>query len=82
MSLQEKLDELKSQAVTRIPKESLEIMGRASDDLRNSGILDKVLKAGDKAPGFSLPDTVGKQFDSNEQQDKGPLVVCFYRGVW
>jgi len=82
MGLQEKLNELKKQSVKRIPEESLVVMGRSTDDLRNSGILDNVLKTGDKAPGFSLPDTVGTLFNSEKLLDKGPLVVCFYRGVW
>lgn len=82
MSLQQKLDEIKRQAITRIPSEALEVMNRATEDLRNSGILDNVLKPGDTVPDFSLPDIQGEMISPKALLEKGPLVVCFYRGVW
>ena len=82
MSLQEKLDEVKKGFESSAPAEALEVMHRATEDLRNSGILDRVLKVGDTAPGFTLPDMKGHMVSSSELMSKGPLVVSIYRGVW
>jgi hypothetical protein len=82
MSLQENLNELKKQSSTKIPAPAMEIMGRATRDLQSSGILDKVLKPGNKVPLFSLPDAQGNIISTQDLLDKGSLVVCFYRGVW
>lgn len=82
MSLQESLDEFKKQASAVIPAEAMVVMDRAENDLRNSGIMDQVLKSGEKAPEFSLPDTHSKMVESADLLQKGPLVVGFYRGVW
>lgn len=82
MSLQSKLDAMKNEFESNVPPEPLAIMHRATDDLRNSGIMDRVLKAGDRAPEFTLPDERGRLVASSELLQKGPLAVCFYRGVW
>ena len=82
MSLQEKLNEFKKQSSAKIPAPALEIMGRATRDLQDSKIVDKILKSGDKAPIFSLPDTKGNMVSTQDLLDKCSLVVCFYRGVW
>ena len=57
-------------------------MHRATEDLRGSGIMTDVLKVGDPAPQFSLPDHNGDMVGSEDLLSKGPLVVGFYRGVW
>ena len=82
MSLQDKLDETKKQLKSNIPPEALTIMHRAADNLRHSGIMDRVLKAGDPAPEFILPNEHGQMVSSSELLNKGPLVVSFYRGAW
>jgi peroxiredoxin len=82
MSLQEKLNELKKQSSAKIPAPAREIMGQATRDLQDSKIVDKILKSGDKAPVFSLPDTQGNMISTQDLLYKGFLVVCFYRGVW
>lgn len=64
MSLQEKLDALKAKFESGGPpynssREDVDIMHRATGELRSSGIMDKVLKAGDRAPDFVLPSALG-----------------------
>jgi hypothetical protein len=59
MGLQEKLDEYKKSFLEKAPPEAVAVMQRATEDLKNSGILDKVLKAGESAPEFSLPMKTG-----------------------
>ena len=61
MSLAEKLDEIRAGAVKTIPEDRLAIMHRATDDLRASGIMDQVLKVGDRLPDFALKNTEGDE---------------------
>ena len=82
MPLQEKLDAHKSAFEKKAPKEALEIMHRATDDLRNSGIMDRILKVGDTAPDFELTNAAGQPIRLKSLISNGPLVVSFYRGKW
>ncbi len=82
MSLQEKLDAQRNQFESSVPPEALTIMHRSTGDLIRTGIMKRVLKVGDKAPEFSLPDQDGILINSSELLGEGPLVVNFYRGVW
>ena len=87
MSLQEKLDAFKKNFDSggppyNIPARVIATMHRATEELRSSGIMDRVLKVGAVAPDFVLPDQNGELFDSRTARAKGALVVSFYRGVW
>ena len=82
MGLQEKLDEYKKSFLEKAPPETVEVMQRATEDLKNSGILDKVLKAGESAPEFSLPDENGNLVELKGLLAQGSAVVSFYRGQW
>ena len=57
-------------------------MHRATDDLRTSGILDRIPKIGDRLADFDLKDTEGNDIQSAALLADGSLVVTFYRGVW
>ena len=82
MKLQTKLNALKKGFELKAPKDAVEIIHRAADDLRQSGILESVVKVGDKAPDFSLQDGNGKQIILEALLTKGPVVLSFYRGKW
>ncbi len=82
MTLQERLNAQKNEFESSAPPEALTIMHRATEDLLNSGIMEHVLKEGDRAPEFTLPDSEGRQVSSSDLLDKGALVISFYRGVW
>jgi hypothetical protein len=82
MSLQDKLDDRRKKFESSAAPEKLTIMHRATNDLLHSGIMERVLKTGDRAPDFSLPDERGDLVGSLELLRKGPLVVSFYRGAW
>jgi hypothetical protein len=87
MSLQKKLDAFKKNFESggppyNVPGEAIAIMHRATNELRDSNILERALKIGDRAPDFVLNDYHGQLFDSAAARMKGPLVVSFYRGVW
>jgi peroxiredoxin len=57
-------------------------MHRATDELIASGAAERALKAGDRAPEFTLKDADDRKVSSRELLAKGPLVVTFYRGIW
>ena len=82
MSLQEQLDALRAQSKTRIPAEAQAVMQRSIDELRASGILSRVPKAGDRAPDFTLPNGSGEPVGLDSLLAKGPVVASFYRGRW
>ena len=82
MTLQDSLDKLKAKIEGSMPVENVAIMHQATRDLEASGIGEGILKVGDKAPEFSLPNQDGKLISSLELLKNGSIVVTFYRGVW
>ena len=82
MTLQDKLNHLKSNFEESAPKEAVEIMHRATSDLSNSGIMDGIIKIGDTAPEFELKDNDEKVIRLRDFLVNGPVVLSFYRGKW
>jgi peroxiredoxin len=82
MTLQDKLDDITAQTRNLVQPERLELSERAVAELFASGIEDKLLKPGDAAPSFVLPDANGKMVNSADLLALGPLVACFFRGRW
>jgi hypothetical protein len=82
MSLQEKLNTYKEGMLKKAPKEALEIMHRATEDLRNSTIMEGVVNVGDPAPEFELQNVAGELIRLKDLITGGPLVLSFYRGKW
>lgn len=84
MQLQEKLNERKRAflASGMATPEMLGIMQRSTTQLRSSGIQQHVLKEGQKAPSFELPDQNSRSVSSETLLAGGPLVINFFRGVW
>ena len=82
MTLQERLDRIKAGFVEQAPPEALTVMHRATEDLRASGIMDRIPTVGGTLPAFELPDTDGQVVRSADLLATGPLVLTFYRGVW
>ncbi len=82
MNLQEQLNVIKRRFESSVPPATVAIMHHATEEIRNSGILDRTLKVGQKAPEFALPNVNGEIIASKELIARGPLVAAFYRGVW
>jgi hypothetical protein len=82
MSLKNDIDNLIAQSSERIPPEIQSLMAADTERLKQTGIEDNSLKAGDKAPPFTLPNAKGEQVSSIGLLAKGPLVLSFYRGGW
>jgi len=82
MSLKADIDNLIAQSSERIPPDIQKMMAADTKRLKQSGIEDNSLKAGDKAPSFTLPNAKGEQVSSTDLLAKGPVVLSFYRGGW
>ena len=82
MTLTEQLHAIEEKSKERIPAEARQIMERAIDDQRKSGALDRVVKVGQRAPDFTLPNTSGKSVALADLLARGPVVLSFFRGRW
>ena len=65
-----------------VPADIQAVHARVVEELKQSGIAQRALKAGDPAPAFELQDHNGKLVRSAELLERGPLVICFFRGRW
>ncbi len=83
MSLQAKLDAFKADFETnKAPPHVVAAFHKGTTELIATGQAERALKAGDRAPTFTLVDSDGESVSSADLISKGPLVVTFYRGVW
>ncbi len=82
MSLEEKLAAIREMAKTRQPSEVRAVMQKAIEDLRASGIMDRVANVGAPAPDFALPNVDGQPVSLAALRARGPVVLSFYRGRW
>jgi peroxiredoxin len=82
MPLRDQLDSLTAKLRAMVPAERLAVVDGAAEGLVSSGLADRALKAGDRAPAFELPDGDGMLWRSEDLLRSGPLVIVFYRGRW
>lgn len=87
MTLQDKLDAFKAEFRAgkppyNVPASVIATMDRATRELIDSGAASRALRAGDRAPDFTLPTHDGELLSSHDLLARGPLIVSFYRGVW
>ena len=82
MSLAAQLHTIHEGGKKRIPAEKRAIMERATNDLRDSGIMDRVIKVGDPLPAFALKNAEGIEVRSTELLSQGAVVLTAFRGSW
>jgi peroxiredoxin len=80
--LKEGLDEIKAKFAAANAASLVGAYERGIEELRAEGLERDALKAGELAPGFTLPDATGKPVSLSERLRDGPLVLKFYRGGW
>ena len=80
--VRKELDELREKSSKAAPPDRLRIYEQGIEEVRKSGVIDKALKVGDRAPDFELPDANGKKVKLSELLGRGPVVVTWYRGGW
>ena len=83
ISLQDQLDRITQNTRALVQPERLAVSEKATEDLFNTGIEDRILKAGAQAPAFTLEDALThKPVSSSDLLALGPLVIKFFRGRW
>lgn len=80
--LKQQIADFQKEMLPKIPEAVREVLLRTTEDQVKSGIADKALKVGDKAPDFTLPNLRGESVRLADLLAKGPAVVAFYRGSW
>ncbi len=82
MSLSREIAEFREKRRAQIPPDALAVIDGAIERLRRSGIPEKCLKQGDVAPDFKSRNVLGEEVELSRLQQKGPVVLSFYRGGW
>jgi len=82
MGLEDQLAKIREAGAKRIPEDKRAILGRATQDLRDSGIMDGVIQVGDTLPPFALQNTDGVEITSAGLLAQGALVMTVFRGHW
>jgi peroxiredoxin len=81
--LQDSLDRITTNTRKLVQPERLAVSERSTAELFASGIEDRVLHVGTKAPTFSLTDALTrKMVNSADLLALGPVIVSFFRGRW
>src|SRR5438270_13932996 len=81
-SLAESFAERKELIAKYVPAEIQAIHERAIVEVRDSGIVGRALRSGDKILDFELADQNGTPRRVTELLRQGKLVICFFRGRW
>ena len=80
--LRDVLAQRKELIVKYVPPETRAIHDRAMAELKERRLADNILRVGEKAAEFELPDHSGKIVSSSDLLAKGSLVISFIRGRW
>ncbi len=81
-SLRQQLDEQKMRSQAKYSPEEAAIMQGTREELVRSGIAQRSLREGAKAPDFRRPNVRGEAVKLADLLAHGPVVVAFYRGAW
>ena len=80
--VRKELEEFREKSSRNAPPDRIRAYEQGIEEVRKSGVIDKALKVGDRAPDFELPDASGKKVKLSELIARGPVVVTWYRGGW
>ena len=80
MELQKKLDGFRANFETDIRRKIT--LDNEALRVKSTGVEERALKAGQRAPDFALPDMAGNQVALAQLRAEGPLALIFYRGLW
>ncbi len=82
MNLTEDLRNLTEKARSDQPSRVVDAFERSITNLSRSGVSDRALEVGDRAPDFNLPSCRGQHVRLSDRIAQGPVVLSFYRGSW
>jgi pimeloyl-ACP methyl ester carboxylesterase/peroxiredoxin len=80
--IKQEIEALEKDLAGKVPAEQMKSYEEGIELVRLSGVAEKALKVGDKAPDFELPDAAGKPIKLSALLREGPVVVTWYRGAW
>ena len=80
--LQQQIRAFQQEFLPKVPPEIVATLQHTTADLVQSGIAERSLREGAKAPDFVLPNVRGEAVKLSDLLAHGPAVVTFYRGVW
>jgi peroxiredoxin len=75
-------DEFNAGPAAEAPAEVLEGFGRIVAEQAAVDYAARAPKLGDRAPGFALPDQLGRRVSLAGELEQGAVVLVFYRGAW
>ncbi|MCZ6604720.1 MAG: hypothetical protein O7A03_06205 [Alphaproteobacteria bacterium] len=81
MSLEESLAKLRQLSKERYGEERNKMVA-AMQEQKESGIVERAIKVGDKLPAFALPNTKGEIVTSDDLLSQGAVVLTVFRGHW
>lgn len=81
-SLSTLLEERSKASAAKASDEKKKIYAEGITDVKNSGILEKALNVGEKAPNFTLNNALNKPVSLYDELKNGPVVLTWYRGGW
>ncbi len=82
MSLNALLSAMSQDFAANADPDTLAVMKNSRQDLEDSGLHKEALGSGEKMTDFVLLDSSNNEFSSRDALKKGPLLLCWYRGIW
>jgi hypothetical protein len=82
LNVNEELRQIREAGEAKRPPEITERVHRATNELRDSGILERIPRPGDRAPHFARPGLDGDTVRLSARLAKGPVLLSFFRGRW
>ena len=81
-SLKQQIESYQTETFAKVPQEVRTTMMQCTTDLKESGVEDRALKAGDSIPDFELPNQHGEMRRLYHYLAISPVVLNIYRGGW
>ena len=81
-SYRKELLKLQENLGAMLPEASLNVFDKDAKNLEKIHREILRVRAGDKAPEFSLKNALGKEISLSSKLNEGPVVLTFYRGNW
>lgn len=81
-TLHDRIEAFNRELQKQAPAEVVQTIGAAVRELVTAGVGASAPKVGQLAPGFTLPDALGRPIALAHLLREGPVVVTFYRGQW
>ena len=80
--LPQQLRAIQDKFLATAPPEVVALFQKTTMELAQSGITERSLREGAKAPDFVLPNVRGELVTLSHLLARGPVVLAFYRGAW